>query len=84
MYLHVSGLFLCQTLSLSLTLLLGLTLQFQVHGGQTKFLTLLGKFQFLSVIHTKTLAHCRHLIIKLLSCNLMVKSQPTELDLDTK
>lgn len=74
---------------LILTFILGLALDFQVHGGKAELVALLscqllGGMVFQGVPHAEAPAHCGHLSVELLACDLVVKAQPAELDLHTK
>ena len=68
-----------------LTLLLGLALHLEVHGGQAELVALLGGQLSLlqATAHAQTPAHRGHLLVELLPSDLVVEAQPVELDLHT-
>lgn len=62
-----------------------LALHLQVDGGQAQLVALLQGRLLLGTphgaAHTEAAPHRSHLLVELLSCDLVVKAQPTELDL---
>lgn len=62
-----------------------LTLHLQVDGGQAQLVALLQCRLLLGTphgaAHTEAAPHCSHLLVELLPCDLVVKAQPTKLDL---
>lgn len=62
-----------------------LALHLQVDGGQAELVALLQCRLLLvaphGAAHAEAAPHCGHLLVELLPCDLVVKAQPTELDL---
>lgn len=63
-----------------------LALHFQVHGRETKIVSIFGSQLLLLCVgaHAQTTAHCGHLLVELLTCDFMVEAKPAEFDLHTE
>lgn len=65
---------------------MGVAVHLQVRGGETELVPVLSCQVVLlkAAAHTEAATHCGDLVVKLLSCDFMVKAQPAKLNLDAE